>query len=149
MIGYGYQRGFRRVTRPKTVLCWGEEVVLGQVIVELLMDGPLYNFGDYRNNGNWPEVGWVQRIASFVNRVNEGVFPGLGYIRERYAGVDQIMQEHRADRVKRHTDHADGNAVLPARGRPAHAKHGGPQFKQCQGDRVSAQAPTRGSLQGR
>ena len=43
------------------------------------------------------------------------------------------MQEHRADRVKRHTDHADRNAVLPAGGRPAHAKHGGPQFRQRQG----------------
>ena len=99
MIGYGYQRDFSRVTRPKTVLSWGEEVVLGKVIVELLMDGPLYNFGDYRNDENWPEVGWVRRIAGFVNGVNEGVFPGLGDIRGRYAGVDQ-MQEHRADRVK-------------------------------------------------
>ena len=80
------------------------------------MDGPLYNFGDYRNNGNWPEVGWIRGIAGFVNWMNEGVFPGLGDIRQRDAGIDQ-MQEHRTNRVKRQTDHADTNAVLPAGGR--------------------------------
>ena len=100
------------------MLSWGEEVVLGKVIVELLMNGPLYNFGDYRKDRNWPEVGWVRTIDGFVSRVNEGMFPGLVYIRERYAGVGQ-MQEHRADRVKRHTDHADTN-VLTARGRLDH-----------------------------
>ena len=70
MIGYGYRRGFGRVTRPKSVLILGEDVILGQVIIELLMDGPLYNFGDNRNDGNWPEVGWVRGIAGFVNGMN-------------------------------------------------------------------------------
>ena len=36
-----------------------------------------------QNYWNWPEVGWVRRIAGFVDRVNEGVFPGLGDFRER------------------------------------------------------------------
>ena len=74
-------------------------MVLGEVIVELLMDGPLYNFGDYRNYRYWPEVGRVGRIAGFMDGMNEGMFPGLGDIRERDARVDQ-MQEHRTDRVK-------------------------------------------------
>ena len=63
-------------------------MVLGKVIVKLLVDGPLYNFGDDWDYGNWPEVGWVRRITGFMDRVNEGVFPGLRNIRERDAGID-------------------------------------------------------------
>ena len=41
------------------------------VIVDLLMDSSLYNFGNYRNNGNWPEFEWVREIAGFVDRMND------------------------------------------------------------------------------
>ena len=73
-------------------------MIHGQVTVELLVDGPLYNFGNHRNNGNRPEVGWVGCSTGFMDREDEGMFPGIRDFGERYAGIDQ-MQEHRANRL--------------------------------------------------
>ena len=67
-------------------------MIRGQVIVELLVNGPLYNFGNRRNNGNWPKVGWVGWVAGFVDGKDEGMLPGYWDFGERNAGVDQIWR---------------------------------------------------------
>ena len=66
------------MTRTETVLGWGQEMILGEVIVELLVYSPLYNFGEDGKDGDWPEVGWIRGIAGFVNRIDKGMFPGFG-----------------------------------------------------------------------
>ena len=113
------------------------------------MDGPLYNFGDYRNDGYGPEVGWVRRIAGFVNGVNEGVFPGLGDIRER-----DMLELTKC----RSTGPIASNDIRTMRiEMPSSPLAADPLIlntvvrssDSVRGDRMSAQAPTRGSLQGR
>ena len=87
---------------------------------------------------------WKDR--RFCEYGEEGVFPGLGDNRERYTRIDQI-QDHRADRVKRHTDHAP--IEMPSSPRAADQIMLNTVVRSSdsvRGDRVSEQAPTRGSL---
>ena len=65
--------------------------------------------GTYRRK----EVGWVGWITGFVDRVDEGVFPGFGNVGKGYARVDQ-MQEHPTNRVETHPKHVNADAVVAA-----------------------------------
>ena len=112
-------------------------MIHGQVTVELLVDGPLYNFGNHRNNGNRPEVGWVGCSTGFMDREDEGMFPGIRDFGERYAGIDQ-MQEHRANHLERPTDQEDADAVLATSSGAVHTENYGSQLGQSQGRQLKS-----------
>ena len=83
MVGHAGQRGFGRMAGTESVLAWGQEVILGEVGVELLLYSSLHNFGNGRDDGNGTEIGRFGRIAGLKDRVNEGMLPGCRYVRNR------------------------------------------------------------------
>ena len=113
MVRYGSQRGFGGVTGTKTALVGRQEMVFGQVTVELLVDCSLYDFGDDWDNGDGTVVGRVGWIAGFKDRVHQGVFPGQRNIGLGNARVDQI-QDDLPDRIKAHAEQVDADAVITA-----------------------------------
>ena len=66
----------------------GQKVVGREVIVKLTLNRPLYYFGDDRKDGYRTVVGWICRISGFVDRMDNGMFPGVGNVVGHDAGVD-------------------------------------------------------------
>lgn len=103
----------------KTVLGAGKKMVLGKIAVQLLLYHSLYQFGDDGDDGDGPEVGWVRGITGFMDRVNDGVFPGRRNFGEKDRGVDE-MKDDIADSGETGFQQADKNSIVSAGRRAAH-----------------------------
>ena len=68
------QRSFRRVSRTEAVLTWGEKVVVGKVIVELLVHSALYNFSYGRYYGDGTIIGRIGSVSALVDG-KDGMLP--------------------------------------------------------------------------
>ena len=54
-----------------------KKVVLGEIVIELLMDYTFDDFHDYRNQGDRSEIAGVRWVARFEDGLDERVFPGV------------------------------------------------------------------------
>ena len=68
-------------------------MVARHVGVQLLLGNFLYKFGEGGDDGDRAIVGWIRRIAGFVDGVDDGVLPGRGNFTGSETGVDKVKED--------------------------------------------------------
>ena len=104
-----------------------------KVVVKLALDCSFYDLGDNREYGHKTKILRIYRVAGFMDRVHEGVFPGGRYVVVHDAGVDEEKKDM-AYGIKGKLENADAESVGTASRGVTHA--GDDTVKGTQTDRV-------------
>ena len=108
-------------------------MVAGHVGIQLLLSNFFYKFGEGRDNRDGAIVRWIGRIASFVDGVDDGVFPGRGEVTGSETGVNEEKQEV-TNGVEAKPKDPDANTVGAGGSGVFHGKKNTP--KRVEGDRL-------------